>query len=172
MILLEISFQVIGYAVMFMLMVAIAWLLAEFHGMKEEIRNRLGINNETIKLRLQAYERLTLFCERAGLQNLVGRISSFNQNSASLQAVMTESIRSEYDYNLSQQIYVGKEVWKAITKLRDQNIFIINQVAATLPPDAPGIELSRRILEYCSNENAELNVFVIDALKIESKKLL
>lgn len=172
MILLEITFQAVGYAVMFMLMVAIAWLLAEFHGMKEEIRNRLGINNETIKLRLQAYERITLFAERAGLQNLVSRMSSFNQNAASLQTQMTESIRSEYEYNLSQQIYIGAEVWKAVTKLKEQNIYVINHIAATLPADAPGIELSKRILEYCSNENAELNVFVIDALKKESKKLL
>jgi hypothetical protein len=140
--------------------------------MKEEIRDRLGINNETIKLRLQAYERLTLFAERAGLQNLVTRIPYFDTPAGILQSQMTESIRSEYEYNLTQQVYVGKEVWKALNKLKEQNIYIINQIAATLPPDAPGIELSKRILEYSSNENAELNTIVIDALKFEAKKLL
>ena len=34
-----------------MFFIAIAWLLAEFRGMKDEIRERLGINNETIKVK-------------------------------------------------------------------------------------------------------------------------
>ena len=29
--------------------------------MKEQIKERMGINNETIKMRLQALERLTVF---------------------------------------------------------------------------------------------------------------
>ncbi|TSA43131.1 MAG: hypothetical protein D4R55_01385, partial [Chitinophagaceae bacterium] len=60
----------------FMFFISIAWLLAEFKGMKDEMKERFGINNETLKLRLQAYERLTLFAERSSLKNLVSRTVS------------------------------------------------------------------------------------------------
>jgi hypothetical protein len=156
----------------FLFFIAIAWLLAEFNGMKEEIKLRLGINNETIKLKLQAYERLTLYTERASLKNLVSRIHTENISARDLQLQLIQTLNSEYEFNVTQQIYVSKEMWKAITKLRDQNIFIINQIAGTLPPTAPSIDLSRAILEYVANNNAEISTIVLDALQFEAKKLL
>ena len=74
--LLEIVFQDIQIAFMFVFFIAIAWLLAEFKGMKDEMKERFGINNETLKLQLQAYERLTVFADRASLKNLISRTSS------------------------------------------------------------------------------------------------
>ena len=63
-------------------------------------------------------------------------------------------------------------MWKAITKLRDQNIFIINQIAATLPADAAAIELSKSLIEYTMTNNAEINKIVLEALHYESQKIL
>jgi hypothetical protein len=40
------------------------------------------------------------------------------------------NIKSEYDFNVSQRVYVSKKIWAAVTKLKDQNIYIINQLAA------------------------------------------
>ncbi|HQW92128.1 MAG TPA: hypothetical protein PKY28_03475, partial [Ferruginibacter sp.] len=57
----------------FMFFIAIAWLLAEFKGMKDNIIERLGINNEVVKLKLQALERFTLYTERSSLKNLISR---------------------------------------------------------------------------------------------------
>ncbi len=170
--LLEIIVQDIQLAVMFVFFIAIAWLLAEFKGMKDEIRERFGINNETLKLQLQAYERLSVFAERASLKNLVARTPFATLNVIDFQLVLLDTIKSEYEYNVSQQVYVSPDMWKAIGNLKDQNIFIINQVAAMLPHDAAAIELSKRLLEYASNKDAELSVIVLDALQFEAKKLL
>lgn len=174
MILLEVTSLHITIAGVFMFLVAIAWLLAEFKGMKDEMRERLGINNETLKLKLQAYERLTLYAERAGLKNLVSRISasSFGESAAAMHNRLIEELKSEYEYNVSQQIYVSKEVWNAVTKLKDQNIYIINQLAGALSHDANSLDLSKRILEYSMTQNAELNTIVLDALQYEAKKIL
>lgn len=170
--LLEVTATGIQIAGTFMFFIAMAWLLAEFKGMKDEIRERLGINNETIKLRLQAYERLTLYAERAGIKNLVPRMHSENSSARDFQLTLMQTLNSEYEYNVSQQIYVSPELWKAITKLRDQNIFIINQVASALPPDATSLDLSRALLDYASNANAEISKIVLDALQFEAKKIL
>lgn len=174
MFLLEITAVGIATAATFLAFIVIAWLLAEFKGMKDEIRERTGINNEALKLRLQAYERLTMFAERAGLKNLVSRISveNFGESAAAMHSAMVEAIKSEYEYNVSQQIYVSKEVWTALTKLKDQNIYIINQLAGALPHSASSMDLSKNILEYSMTKNAELNTIVLEALNFEAKKVI
>lgn len=170
--LLEIVFQDIQIAFMFVFFIAIAWLLAEFKGMKDEMKERFGINNETLKLKLQAYERLTVFADRASLKNLISRTSSTDLTVLEFQLILLQTLRSEYDYNVSQQIYVTPDMWKAIGNLKDQNVYIINQIAANLPSQAPAIELSKRVLQYASNPNAELSGIVLDALHFEAKKIL
>ena len=170
--LLEINSTHIQIAGTFLFFIAIAWLLAEFNGMKEEIKLRLGINNETIKLKLQAYERLTLYAERAGLKNLVSKLYSDEMSAREMQMALLQTLNNEYEYNVSQQIYVSSEMWKAVTKLRDQNTFIINQIAATLPANAAAIELSKALLEYTMTNNAEINKIVLEALHYESQKIL
>jgi hypothetical protein len=170
--LLEVTATGIQIAGTFMFFIAIAWLLAEFNGMKQEIRDRLGINNETIKIRLQAYERLTLFAERCALKNLVPRLHAESMTGRDLHLALIENLNSEYEYNASQQIYVSPEMWKAVTKLRDQNIYIVNQIAAALPPNVSSMDLSRALLEYASNNNAEISKIVLDALQYEAKKIM
>ena len=97
--LLEVTAADIQIAGTFMFFIAIAWLLAEFKGMKDEMRERLGINNETIKLRLQAYERLTVYAERSGLKNLVSRLHIENLSARELQITVIQTLNSEYEYN-------------------------------------------------------------------------
>jgi len=156
----------------FMFFIAIAWLLAEFKGMKDNIEERLGINNEVIKLKLQAIERFTLFAERSALTNLVSRTSATGMTVVDLQLTLLDTLRTEYEYNVSQQIYIDPKMWKAIGNLKDQNIFIINQLAATLPPNGNGIELSKRIMEYVASTESDLSNTVLSALQFEAKRIL
>ena len=163
--------QNIIFGAIFMFFISIAWLLAEFKGMKDEIKERLGINNEVIKLKLQALERLTLYAERSSLKNLISRTPAAGMTVVDLQLNLLETLRSEYEYNVSQQIYIDPKMWEAIGNLKDQNSFIINQLAATLPPESNGYELSKRILEYVASTDAELNKKVLSALQFEAKRL-
>ena len=156
----------------FMFFICIAWLLAEFKGMKDNIAERLGINNEVLKLKLQALERFTLYAERSSLKNLVSRTSASGMTVVDLQLNLLETLRSEYEYNVTQQIYIDPKMWKAIGNLKDQNIFIINQLAATLPSDTNGIELSKRILEYVASTESDLSTTVLSALNFEAKRIL
>ncbi len=169
--LLEIVFQDIQIAIICVFFIAIAWLLAEFKGMKDELKERLGINNDTLKFRMQAYERLTLLADRISLKNLVTRTDFTNLNVIDFQLLLLQTIRAEYEHNVSQQIYVSANMWKAIGDLRDQNIFIINQLAANLPNHAKAVELSKQLLEYVANPNADLSLIVLDALQFEAKQL-
>ncbi len=153
--------------------IAIAWLLAEFNGMKEAIRERMGINNETIKLKLQAYERLTLFAERTALKNMITKFPTEGVSAHSMVLALVENIKQEYEYNVTQQIYVSGEMWKAVTKLYEQNIYTIYQVGSSLPKHASAMDLSKHLLEYSGSGKAvELYNIVLDALRYEAKKLM
>jgi hypothetical protein len=126
-------------------------------------------------LQLQAYERLVMLAERIGLPNLISRVNQ-NQagaNAREMQLLLIESIKQEYEYNATQQIYVSPVAWKAIQNLKDQNMHIINQVATVIPPDAKGIDLNRALLEFAMTETrGTLHTIVLEALNYEAKKLM
>ncbi len=129
-------------------------------------------NPEGKKLQLLAYERLAVFAERAGLRNMITQAEAHGQSAAIMHGVLIQNLKAEYEYNVSQQIYVSKEVWQAVTKLKDQNVYIINQIAGMLPPQANSLDLSKRILEYSLAQNTELNNVVLDAIQHEAKQIM
>lgn len=172
MLLLLTNFEITLVVALFIILAFSALIIYELNGIKKRLQNDNNTDKEILKLKLQALERLTLFVDRNGLQNLVSRSDLQGISAAQLHQTLNETIRAEYDYNISQQIYISTEMWNAITRLKDQNVFIINQLAAPLPHNAMAIDLSKRILEYSMQENAELNIVVLDALRYEAKKIL
>ncbi len=166
-------FETIVIVLLAVIFLSVIWLITEFTGMKSDIRDRTGINNETIKLQLQAYERLTLLTERISLPNLISRIPNAGLSSRQMQGALVEAIKSEYDYNLSQQVYVSPEAWRAVNNLKEQNTYIVNQLATTLPLQASGMDLNKQIIDYLMNNNrASLHNVVLEALNFEAKKIM
>ncbi|MBC7887597.1 MAG: hypothetical protein H7Z13_06890 [Ferruginibacter sp.] len=148
------------------------YLMTELRLLRKEIRAKQPPTTGNSLLPLQAYERLTLLADRIALKNLVTRMHSTVLSATELQAGLVETIRNEYEHNITQQMYINPEVWKAVTNMKEQNIFIINQLAEALPPKANAMELSKLILEYVGNNNAELSPIVLDAIQYEVKKLI
>jgi hypothetical protein len=167
------TFEMLQSILLLILTAGTIWLAVEFKGFKTAFSEKTDVNNETIKLQLQAYERLALFVERCSLKNLVGRIAPDGLSAAEMQGAFIQTLKTEYDYNISQQIYIKSELWRAVSNFKEQNIYIINQVAAALSNDAAGIQLSKSLLELLLiNEKADLNSVVLEALQFEAKKLL
>lgn len=124
-------------------------------------------------LQLQAYERLVVLTERLALPNLVTRTNQPGASAREMQYILLENIKQEFDYNISQQIYVSPVCWQAINKLKEQNIMIINQVAQSLSPDAKAIDLNRKIVEIiAAQEKDALHKIVLEALNFEARKLM
>lgn len=124
-------------------------------------------------LQLQAYERLILLVDRIALPNLISRTSQAGLSARDMQVVLTQTIRQEYEYNVTQQIYVTQESWEAVRNLKDQNLLIVNQIASFLPAEATGQDLSRSILEMLmQSPKASLHNIVADVLSYEAKKLM
>ena len=127
----------------------------------------------TVPLQLQAYERLVLLTERIALPNLISRLNQPGISAYEMKLILTENIRHEFDYNSTQQLYVSPVSWDAVRNLKEQNIMVVNQVAASLPADASAGDLNKKILELLMAQSAtSLHELVAKALNFEAKKLM
>jgi hypothetical protein len=130
-------------------------------------------NISSKQIQLQAYERLTLLADRIALPNLVSRLNESSLSVKEMQMLLTQTIKQEYEYNITQQIYVSSDAWTVVKNLKEQNTYIINQIAEGLPPTATGLDLSKKILSFCSaNEQGKFHEAVSAVLNFEAKKLL
>jgi hypothetical protein len=130
-------------------------------------------DKDTLPLKLQAYERLVLLAERIAIPNLVGRVNQPGLSAKEMQSLLSQTIRQEFEHNITQQIYVSPEAWEAIRNLKEQNILIINQVSTYLPETATGTDLNKSLMELLvENPKASLHNIVSEALSFEAKKLM
>lgn len=130
-------------------------------------------NPEMRRLQLQAYERLIILCERLSFHTLLSRLQPAMVNAKELKLLMIQTIQSEFEYNTSQQLYVSAQAWDAIKNLKEQQIFIMNQLSENLDEKSAGTELASRITTLISyDENATLQPIVAALLNKEAKILL
>jgi len=119
-------------------------------------------------VRLQAYERLTLFLERISPENLVMRFSKENLTVSQLQNQMLKTIRSEFDHNVSQQIYISPRAWEVVKSARENTVKLINTTAQSFKPDEPAIKLSRALLEKIMEQDRSPSRVALDYIKGEA----
>ena len=90
-----------------------------------------------------------------------------------MQMLMIQAIREEFDYNITQQIYVNTTAWEAVKNLKEQNMLAVNQLANILPPTATGLDLNKLILDYVmSDRKGNLHEVVAEVISYEAKKML
>ncbi|MBI1344615.1 MAG: hypothetical protein GC171_16965 [Terrimonas sp.] len=128
----------------------------------------------TKPLQLQAYERLVMLTERISIPNLVSRANQSGLASAKeMQILLLESIKQEFEYNSSQQIYVSPVAWESVKNLKEQNMLIINQIASSLPAEARAIDLNKALLDFImGQQKGALHSIVLEALNYEARKLM
>ena len=105
----------------------------------------------TLPLRLQAYERLTLFIERINPANMLVRVHVAGTTVREIQQFLIAEIRTEYQHNITQQLYVSAQAWAIMNRIKDDTISLINNTAIGLSPEASSVELSKVILTHLAN---------------------
>ena len=125
------------------------------------------------QLQLQAYERLLLLTDRIALPNLISRVNTPGLGARDMQLLLIQSIRQEFEHNVTQQMYVSPEAWDAVRNFKDQNLLIINQISSFLPAEATSADLNKHLLDLLvQNPQASLQNVVSEALSYEAKKLM
>jgi len=111
----------------------VAYFFFKGHTANEEGRRRYLIQKEAqkniIPIRLQAYERITLFLERIDPNKLLLRVKPFSDDLQKYESLLIQNIDNEYEHNLAQQIYITPECWNLVNAAKNATIQVIRQAS-------------------------------------------
>jgi len=124
-----------------------------------------------LPLRLQAYERFVLFLERIQPSNLVMRLNSGDLTALQLQSLLVRTIREEFEYNLSQQLYVSQHSWELIRNAKEETIAMINQASAKVGTQAHSSDLVKEIFDISLSKGKPSLDLALEEIKKELQKL-
>ncbi|MCR5050829.1 MAG: hypothetical protein K6A36_07070 [Paludibacteraceae bacterium] len=152
------------------------WLLQHSMFVNEERKRQWELKRESQKsvspIRLRAYERLALLLERTKPEHMLMGLDMNNMSVLQLQQHLLQTIRQEFEHNMSQQIYVSEEVWNLLLNARDQMAAFVVGIAAQLPKDASAMLYAKMLLEgYASNGLTPTDKALAE-LKNEAKSLM
>lgn len=127
--------------------------------------------SKVIPLRLNAYERGVLFLERIRPENLLLRSNGTGKSAKAFQAQLNVEIRSEYEHNISQQVYISNEAWLELVKAKEQILALINQSAKEMEVNSTGIDLGKVILAKYSQAEEDPVLRAILSLKADLSRV-
>jgi hypothetical protein len=126
----------------------VAYYFFDLHTKNEEGRRRYLLNKEAQKnalpLRLQAFERMTLYMERINPTKLLIRIAPVSQDKNDYENLVIAQIEQEFEHNLSQQIYMSDECWMIIVTAKNATIQMIRK--ATMNDRVDSADKLREVL--------------------------
>lgn len=127
-------------------------------------------NQQTIMpVRLQAYERMVLFLERINPNSMIMR-TNVNVQASVLEAELIKIIRTEFEHNLSQQLYMSKKAWDNIVKAKEETIKLVNVASSKVSKTAPGMELAQSLLLVAAQLTVLPNKEAIEYIRKEIAK--
>lgn len=135
------------------------------------IESKRMLQKEVLPLRLQAFERMTLFLERISPESLLVRIMDANMTVRDLHQQLTAAVRSEYEHNITQQIYIDPQTWALIKNAKEDILRLINSSAEDCNRDDKALELSRKIFERMLHEENVSMQKALSYLKAEAQQL-
>ena len=123
----------IMYCIPALIVGAIAFYFFRMHIQNEDRKRFFLLQQENQKyalpIRLQAYERMTLFLERITPQQLFLRIPPHNFSKQEYEILLVNSIDEEFEHNLAQQIYLSGQLWQIIRTAKIATIHVIRKAA-------------------------------------------
>lgn len=162
-------FEIIAYTLPSVITGAVAYYFFSAHTKNEEGRRRYLIHKEgqknALPLRLQAYERLTLFLERISPAKLLIRIAPHSSDKKDYEDYLVSQIEAEFEHNLAQQIYISGESWDIVTTAKNATIQMIRKIAAD-PSVTNAQELREKLLNDLFDKQSPSSVG-IEQLKNE-----
>lgn len=141
---------------------AVAFYFFRLHTRNEDGRRRFLLHKdsqkETLPVRLQAYERMALFLERIALNSLVVRVAPKTKSKSDYENLLIKQIETEFEHNLSQQIYMTDECWNIIKTAKNATIQIIRSagMSQTDSPDKLREDILNQTMEKQSPSQTAL----------------
>lgn len=157
----------------------IAWIQYNMYRQEEKRKQwemKKASQHEISPLRMRAYERLSLLLERTQPEAMIHEILDddtwMTQPIAWVQRQMLQRIRLEFDHNMSQQVYVGEEVWQRIILARDEMAAFITAIANQMPTDSTAADYMKALIQAYHQTGDTPHELALDALNKEAQTLI
>jgi hypothetical protein len=124
---------------------------------------------DALPLRLQAYERMTLFLERISLNKLLVRISPISQDKHDYENYVIAQIEQEFEHNLTQQIYMSAHCWSVISTAKNATIQTIRK--ANMSEKVTSADKLREVVLSDAMENESPISLALNFIKSEVSEL-
>lgn len=124
---MDISILLVFLLILVLFMAAFLFMLIRFFQSERERRSfelRLKYSENILPNKLQAYERMTLFLERIRPSSLIRRVTP-TDDSKSYEFTLIETIQTEFEHNLAQQLYINPNSWKIILSAKNATQLLI-----------------------------------------------
>lgn len=123
-----------------------------------------------LPIRLQAYERIVLFLERISPNNLVSRLNIGQMQAREFQQMMLKEIRDEYNHNVSQQVYMGEEVWEMVKNAKEDIIISINSASEKMNEESTSLDLAKQLFDDIMQKEVDPITLALHEVKDEIRK--
>lgn len=152
--------EIIGYCLPSIITGSVAYCLFNSH-FKDQQNTRKWLTikenqRHALPLKLQAYERVTLFLERIEPTKLLTRITPISTNKNDYENYVIAQIEQEFEHNLTQQIYISVECWTVIKTAKNATIQLIRKVAMSDKIDSAD-KLRENIINELFDRNSPSN---------------
>jgi len=140
--------EIFKYIIPALVVFATVYYMMKKHYQQQYNMERLKLKQQeshnSLPLKVQAYERLALFCERIRPDQLIFRLNASHMKAGDLRNAILISIQKEYEHNLTQQIYVSDKLWQIITLAKNETLNTIAR--SSTPSDDSTLQLSNEII--------------------------
>ena len=123
---------------------------------------------QSLPIKLQAYERMLLFCERINPSKLLLRVNPIGDNPDDYLQLLIGNIEQEFEHNLVQQLYISDDSWKAVLATK---LAIIAKLRSATETAKTAKDLRENVLIDYSQEESPAHT-AITFLKQEVKNLI
>ena len=121
--------EIIAYTIPSLITGGVAYYLFNSYFKDQQNTRRWLLQKEAQKdalpIRLQAYERMSLFLERININKMVVRVVPISDDKKHYENYIIAQIEQEFEHNLTQQIYVSNECWMLIMTAKNATIQMI-----------------------------------------------
>ncbi|MGG5577806.1 hypothetical protein ACPDHL_10755 [Myroides sp. C15-4] len=132
---------------------------------KELTTKDSGIDSKALKL--QACERLVIYAERSDLKKLILRVQPLSTDTQAYAHLLVQHLEQEFEYNVTQQLYVSEELWAIVVHTKNTLISTIQQTAK-LAEATSALLLQNLLLNESVNIQNKVDI-LLRAIKEETK---
>jgi hypothetical protein len=147
---LSMVFDLVKYVLPVIVMGLFMWYAFKKYTEAEKRRtdDMQDMQKVSMPVRFQAYERIALLLERISPLSLVCRVQPYSEGVEDYVRLLKDHIEQEYEYNLSQQVYLSDAAWQMVKAARIASECLIDDAVREAGATSVN-QVKEAVIQYC-----------------------